>query len=242
MDRGAELKLVAGVDGCRCGWFYTRRALDGPCLKSGVFQSAEELLASVRELAVLAIDIPIGLTEAGRRACDDDARKLLGWPRRNSVFPAPVRAALVARTREEASTITFAKDGRKVGTQAWAIYPKIREIDEALRALPPARRCRVVEVHPEVCFWAWQGGKPMLLSKKVREGRAKREQLVARHFGARVFAEARARFLKKDVASDDILDAFAALWTAERIARGEARCLPERPPRDAVRLPMRIVY
>jgi hypothetical protein len=44
-----------------------------------------------------------------------------------------------------------------------------------------------------------------------------------------------------EVADDDILDAFAALWTAERIAPGEAVTLPEVPPRDRHGLPMEMV-
>ena len=45
-----------------------------------------------------------------------------------------------------------------------------------------------------------------------------------------------------DVAVDDVLDAFAALWTAGRIARGEASTLPISPLRDSQDLPMEIVY
>jgi predicted RNase H-like nuclease len=44
------------------------------------------------------------------------------------------------------------------------------------------------------------------------------------------------------VARDDIIDALAALWTAERIARGEARMLPPQPPVDEMGLRMEMVY
>lgn len=40
---------------------------------------------------------------------------------------------------------------------------------------------------------------------------------------------------------DDIFDAFAALWTAERISRGESGSLPEEPVSDSASLPMRMV-
>ena len=36
-------------------------------------------------------------------------------------------------------------------------------------------------------------------------------------------------------------DAFAALWTAERVVNGNAVILPPRPPHDGRGLPMRIV-
>jgi len=41
--------------------------------------------------------------------------------------------------------------------------------------------------------------------------------------------------------SDDIVDAFAALWTAERIHRGEAMSIPPIPPLDSHGLRMEMV-
>jgi predicted RNase H-like nuclease len=46
-------------------------------------------------LAVVAIDIPIGLPDTGRRQADLEARAVVG-PRWRSVFLSPVRAALQA--------------------------------------------------------------------------------------------------------------------------------------------------
>jgi predicted RNase H-like nuclease len=78
-------------------------------------------------------------------------------------------------------------------------------------------------------------------AKKHPLGRAARLALVDGCFGD-AYLEVRRRYRKADVADDDILDAFAALWTAERIVRSEAATLPEHPPRDAHGLPMEIVY
>ena len=144
-------------------------------------------------------------------------------------------------TRPEASQITKNRDGRKVGTQAWGIYPKIREVDELLRPNAMATR-RVREVHPEVCFWAWSDKQSMKSSKKKPEGKAERRSLAEKWLGPDVLVSARGDRLKKDVADDDILDAIAALWTADRIARGEAKTLPEHPPTDSTGLRMEIVY
>ena len=63
----------------------------------------------------------------------------------------------------------------------------------------------------------------MMHAKKALDGGRDRLQLVSAHFGAEAFDAVRARHLRRDVADDDILDAFAALWTAERIATGRAR-------------------
>jgi len=99
-------------------------------------------------------------------------------------------------------------------------------------------------VHPEVSFWHWNGGVPFVASKKSREGHAQRRALVEQRYGRGIAARARAETEPRVtwLADDDILDALAALYTAERIARGEHATLPEPAPRDAAGLPMRIVY
>lgn len=206
-------------------------------------EKAPALIETDPRPAIVALDIPIGLPDAGRRACDDEARARLGWPRRNSVFPAPIRPALDARDRAHAARITERADGRRVGAQAWALYPKIRDVDAWLRESASARRA-VYEVHPEVSFWHWNGGVPFVASKKSQAGHAQRRALVEQHYGRGIAARARAETEPRVtwLADDDILDAFAALYTAERIARGEHATLPEAPPRDAAGLPMRIVY
>ncbi len=43
------------------------------------------------------------------------------------------------------------------------------------------------------------------------------------------------------VKEDDMLDAFAALWSARRWIVGTAETLPPEPPKDACGLPMQIV-
>ena len=101
-------------------------------------------------------------------------------------------------------------------------------------------------MHPEVSFWAWSGN-PMEYSKKKREGREERLKLVNDTFKTDVFGNARKELkqrglLKKDVADDDILDAFATLWTARRWKEGKALCLPKTRVTDKVGLPIQIVY
>lgn len=233
--------IVAGVDGCKGGWLCLTRRVGGGPVESRVYATARELFAQRPQPAVFAIDIPIGLPEAGSRECDREARRVLGWPRCTSVFPAPIRPALQARTREEASAITERIDGRKVGAQAWNLYGKIREVDEALAAMRPGGPV-VREAHPEVCFWAWNGGDAIAAPKRSLEGRSTRRAMVDKGLGPNAFAEIRSANRKRSVADDDILDAFATLWTAERILRGSARTLPEEPPRDPEGLPEEIVY
>jgi len=231
---------LAGVDGCRAGWFRICRSESSGELAFHVARSVAELLSLPPQPAVVALDMPIGLPASGPRACDREARARLG-PRRSSVFPAPIRATLRGRTRTEAAEIAFRIDGRKISAQAWGIVAKIREVDTALAA-SPAARAAIREVHPELSFWAWNRGAPMRAAKRTPEGRAERLALAEHWLGAGILARARGTCTKAELADDDILDAVALLWTAHRIARGEAATLPASPPRDETGLPMQIVF
>ena len=233
------MALVAGADGCKGGWICVTRDTETGTVQSSVCSSAHDLISQAPIPDALCIDIPIGLPDSGSRKCDIAARAFIG-PRRSSVFPAPIRSMLLAASYASACAIGLEKDGRKLSKQAWGIVPKIREVDEILRASARARNV-VVEVHPEVCFAVWAGA-PMCHPKKNAEGHAERRQLVAAHFGVAVLDAILRRYPRSLVAADDVLDAFAALRTAERVATGCSRSLPPAPDRDSCRLPMQIVY
>jgi predicted RNase H-like nuclease len=190
--------------------------------------------------AVAAIDIPVGLEDRGARACDVEARRILGKPRSSSVFPAPVRPVLSARSYGEARRIGLSLEGRKPTLQCWGIVPKIVEVDAFLRA---HRRLRsvVYEVHPELSFHAWAGDRAVLPGKKTVPGRAIREQLVRSRFGRELDA-AIAALPRSGWGIDDLLDAFAALWTAQRISAGSAVTIPSPVPVDRFGLRMAISY
>lgn len=236
MFKNSKFEIVAGVDGCKDGWFCITKDLNTGDIKSAVYKDAKSLLEQKPTPLIIAIDIPIGLTEAGPRICDIEARKLIG-PRRSSVFPAPIRPILQANTRQEADLIGRKVDGRGVSAQAFAIYNKIRNIDNILVERPGLQE-RIKEVHPEVCFWAWNLKECMPYPKKTQKGQSQRRVLINKVFGGEIVEEIRAEYLKKTVATDDIHDAFAALWTAERIFRGKAEVIPNPSLKDAQGLHM----
>jgi predicted RNase H-like nuclease len=88
----------------------------------------------------------------------------------------------------------------------------------------------------------WNRGVPILERKKSSAGKAARRTLVAMRFGDQAFDRIRRRHAKTAVSDDDINDAFAALWTAERIANGEAVVIPTQTQRDGAGLRMEISY
>ena len=231
--------IVCGVDGCRAGWVALAKDLDTGCISWRLCARARDLVYGGSAPLVIAIDIPVGLPERGPRVCDLEARKLLGPGRGSSVFPAPIRPVLATSTYENACRIRFEAEGKKMSHQAWGIVYKVREIDEVLRGDLKLQTV-VREVHPEVCFYYLAGGQPMRHGKKSEAGKEERRELLEPIFGGWVQAALADR---RHVASaeDDILDAFAALWTAERIAQGVARTIPPVPPKDSFGLPMRMV-
>jgi predicted RNase H-like nuclease len=226
--------FVAGIDGCRGGWVTFKVELPARATSVEVANLPTWLRERPPDLACVGIDIPIGLLE-GPRACDIAARKLLGQPRGSSVFPAPCRAAVRAATYEEASAVNRRNTGRGLSRQAWGIAPKIKQVDDAITS-----DCQrwAFEVHPEVCFWAFNQGRPMVYNKKAGEGIAERIALLRR-----VFPEIETHLASHPthVGADDLLDAAAAAWTALRWYRNEAECVCT-PERDAKDLSVAIWY
>ena len=156
------------------------------------------------------------------READLLARRFVG-ARRSSVFPSPIRAALGATSWSEASEITYAQDGRRISQQTFGILPKIRAVDECIRS--EGLRERLFEIHPEVCFAAWQG-RPMMYAKRDLRGHEERRALIAAFFGGAAFESVEAQLRGQKVALDDIADAFAALWSANRIDQGRSQPIP----------------
>ena len=213
-----------GVDGAKSGWVAVWRGGNG--LDFDVYLSARRVIQAHSDAAVIAVDIPIGLSDRDGRAADVQARRFVGGKRASSIFSAPVRGILDAQTQVEASRRHREIDQRGFGAQAFAILPKIREWDDLLRSDPHACE-QVREIHPEVSFAALAGGKGLLEGKRTREGEARRRTLLGTVFGDEAVESLLARVPRQWAATDDVLDALVALWSAQRIARGEARTLPE---------------
>ena len=227
--------MIAGVDGAPEGWAVVvcDDHLENP---KGYFVT--QLVDLPRDLTVAAIDVPLGLPERGNREAARLARKALGEPRRRSVFPSPMRAVLGAGSWAEACAIAERVDGRRISKQTFAILPKIVEADELVRCESWARRI-VHEVHPELCFAKWFGA-PMVYGKKSPAGRNERQTLIAATFGPGAFESAREALRGHHVGSDDVADAFAAAWTASRIAAGKAERFPNERVVDAKGVSMHI--
>jgi len=182
--------------------------------------------AHKRGLRAVAVDIPIGLPTTEGRCADKEARQCLKGPpsRASSVFPAPPFPSLDATYYKEAGELARRSAGKGLTRQAFALFPKIREVRDALKPvdLDPGSCPWAAEVHPEVSFRV-MAGNPMSFHKSLQAGVAERLALLERHFPDIVDAAVRTqRTGPPHPGLDDVLDAVAAAWTARRLIQGKA--------------------
>lgn len=227
---------VVGIDGCKHGWIAVSWDSEAKTLTPSVHVSFPEVLAAHKDAAVIAVDIPIGLNR-GPRQCDVEARKLLKW-KHPAVFPAPDPRLVHAATYGEASVLSRELTGKGLSVQTFALFPKIADVNEAMT---PEMQGRIFEVHPEVSFWA-MAGEPMRHPKRKAEGIEERRRQLQKALGIDIWTRAEAAHLVKPAKADDVLDAIAAAWTAQRLIEGEAVHLPAEPEVDERGLRMEIVY
>ncbi|HTS10413.1 MAG TPA: DUF429 domain-containing protein [Candidatus Eisenbacteria bacterium] len=231
-----------GVDGCKAGWIAVTRGRDR--LDYAVCASLRELISTFPRAERVVLDIPIGLPWKGAeiRPCDHLARSVLGSPRKSSVFPVPCREAAHAQSADQARALNLLVLERSLTAQTLSICRKIAEVDSLLRD-PSGNGSHMREIHPEVCFWALAGFKPMRHRKTTNAGRRERLDVLERHEpGARaLLTRILAERPRKQVKADDVLDALAAFVTAEARVGRLMRLVGE-PSNDQAGLPMEMLY
>lgn len=213
---------VLGVDGCRAGWVgaLLRDTTYDVLVAGDIATLVAAAVGRAPELAVVGIDIPIGLPDDRVRVTDRLARQRLPVGRKSSVFPTPSRAAVEQTTHPEASAANRAAVGVGLSVQAFHLTPKILEVDTYVRGGAPVR---VLEVHPEVSFSEMEPAC-VIPSKATGAGATARRAALAGQG-----LEAPAYLRGQGYAADDLLDACAVAWTARRYAAGTAYSLPDPP-------------
>lgn len=228
---------VLGLDSCKRGWVAI--AIDDQGLVGAFVEptiiDAERTAHERWGVSTVVVDIPIGLPASGPRQADIQARTFIK-PRHSSVFSTPVRAAVESDSYLEASAASFDACGKRISQQAWAITPRIRDVDARIRSGDgPAR---ILEGHPEVSFRA-MAAEPLLHYKKSLSGALLRRELL----------EGEGIYLPHDIERelpgaelDDVHDAAAMAWTARRVERGEVASLPDPPEVFSDGIPSAIWY
>ncbi len=105
----------AGADACSGGWVVVVVDDAGfvEAFTAPAIEDANVALASRADVGALCVDIPIGIPDAGPRQADVLARRFIS-PRGSSVFPTPIRAALLADTYAQAREASVAASGKRL--------------------------------------------------------------------------------------------------------------------------------
>lgn len=182
-----------------------------------------------------AIDIPIGMTDDGERACDRLAREQLR-PHSSRVFTGARRWLWEEFSDpDEANQDALRRGQTKVSRQLWHLGPKIMQVDAFVRANGSSD---IREAHPELVFLRLNAGMA-LPSKKSEAGFERRRKLLKRYGIRDIDKWLHGERVGTGAKPDDVLDACAVAIAA----RDAAGCVPEgAPPRDACGLAMQIWF
>jgi predicted RNase H-like nuclease len=231
--RGPELpySLVAGVTPCAAGWLLASAKLRGTTFAPEdprVIETFGEVLDQRPSFSVIAVNAPIGYPDEsslGGRACDREARSLLG-PRGSAVHSAPGRSSIVeggSGSVEYLDAVTR------------ELLPRYREVASEMA---PYRQRTVYEVHSELSFYQLNEDVPLHFSKQTEAGWEERRMLL----------ESRIPGVERILSADlqnvpyaHLLDAAAFLWTARRIFARAGLRVPADPEWDSQGIRMEIV-
>ena len=237
-DRASAGSTAAGPAGCwrplgrrSTGAAGDRRASPSvevrvvPTLRRGARPGARRLARGPR-----ASTCRSACPTRGQRAADRAARRRLG-PRRSSVFPTPVRAAL--RRRRLPRCAGPVAGGRRPGPLEAGLQPAAAASPRSTQAMTPELQDRVFECHPETAF-ARLGGTAAD-DHQARRPRARAERRPCSHpwLGRRRRSSAPP---PRGAKADDVLDALAVAVTAGRFTVGDVEHLGDgdrRRPRPA---------
>ena len=231
LRRGAPLpyRPLAAVEPCPGGWLVVPGKLQGVSLfpdPPSVVGKITDVLDARPPYEIIALHSPIGLPGErmpGGRACDREARRLLGPRRGTSIISPPTRSVV--------------HDVSGAGLSA-VVRAQLARIREVQRDVASYHQRTVLEVHPELGFFQLNEDTPLKFSKRTHLGIDERLGLLqARIPGLERVLDN----IPAGVKLPTLLDACVGLWTARRIAARAVSRLPEVPEWNDDGLRMEIV-
>jgi len=233
---------AVGVDGYPGGWIaavFAGDALRWERARVGAFDGlVDACTGTPPRRTVIAVDMPIGLAERGWRACDLQAKSVLGRAHARVFLTPPREIVRMGPQAPNADVQHRCREltGAGISRQAMALTPRILDVD---RCLPDDR---IVEAHPELSFAAMAGR--VLASKHTPEGLAERVEALASawHTSTGVGdVEGWLSARPEGVPLIDATDALAVAWTALRHLRGASTSTPIAPEMDQRGISMAII-
>lgn len=230
-------KMLAGVVPCPGGWLIVPARLAGVTVVAEDPEVVKTLLDVIEfkpKFDAAAVFAPMGLAddpEGPYRACDEEARDFIGWPRQLAVHHTPSRAALHAPTREAALEL-----------EPWLTrddFRRFKWLREAEREFQPFHQRTFFAAHPDLTFVQLNDDRPLLSSPYQQAGVLERMALIREKLPS--VEEIVTRTPPPGAAQVHMLQAAGLLWTARRAAGRAMNRLPAEPTWDTSGMRMELV-
>ncbi len=226
--------LVAGIKPCATGWLVAVAKLHGTVFapeEPRIFETFIDVIDHRPTFSTIAVGAPIGYLEdqiPGGRACDREARTLLGRRRGAAVQSAPTRSQIESEEASDKALAGLSAISRK-------LLPRYRELGNEMA---PYRQRSIYEVNSELSFYQLNEDAPLRWPKQSANGFAERRDLLIRKIPEldRIYEAKLPR-----VPPSHLLDVAAFIWTARRIFANAGVRIPQDPQWDEEGLRMEIV-
>lgn len=227
-------KKIAGLHGFVAGekpnWLAVQMQADNPAsAQLKPIEAASDILA-MRTLRTIATTCPFHLPahiEGAGRACEQAIRPLLG-ARQSTVITMPAQPVLAATDRDEADALAekHTNPARKVAQKAYQRFPLIRALQQAM---VETDHQKLIETHAELAFRAMNGHTPMAEPRTIKgiphpPGLAERRAHLLNEGFTATFLD---QDLPDTVSRQDLYDAIAAAWVANRYLLKQAEAFPD---------------
>lgn len=235
--KGLPYKMLGGVVPCPGGWLILPARLAGVTViaeEAMVVKTLVEVLEYKPKFEAAAIYAPVGFDDepvGPHRPCDIEAREMIGWPRLVAVRPVPSRAALHARTRDEALEL-----------EPWLTKDDLRRFRwsrEAEQEFQPFHQRNWFAAHPDLSYYVLNGDRPVTSSPYQADGVYERMNLIKAKLPG--VEEAIVMTPPAGAGQIHLLQAAGLLWTARRAAGRAVNRLPMDPTWDTSGLRMELV-
>ena len=234
--RQLPYKTIGGIVPCPGGWLIVPARLAGVTVNVEdpvVYETLAEVLDYKPAFEAAAIYAPIGLfnePQGAYRPCDEEGRKMVGWPRRAAFRAIPSRAALHAATRDDARAL-----------EPWLTNADLRGfkwLREAEREFQPFHQRFFFAAHPDLSFSVLNDDQALTSSPYQLEGVLERMELIRNKLPG--VEDVITRTPPAGAAQIHVLQATGLVWTARRAAGRAMSRLPMDPEWDSAGLRMEL--
>jgi len=232
-----NFKMLGGVTPCPGGWLILPARLVAATViveDALVVRTLLDVLDVKPKFEAAAINAPVGFADGPQgpyRRCDREAREVVGWPRMVAVRPVPSRAALRAKTRDEAREI-----------EPWLTNDDLRRfkwIREAEAEFQPFHQRTYFSANPDLSYVVLNGERPLTSSPYQEDGVIERLHLIRNKLpGVEDVLTANP---PAGAGQIHMIQAAGLLWTARRSAGRAMNRLPAEPEWDESGLRMELV-